>query len=148
VPTRQEQEELVEPVDLAARPALEQVVARYEEMQQRVRDRLDAELGPFAWEQRDEPSRSLCGAEAPGADRVYMGSWRIAGGVPDRDWPRARDILLGTATEYGFTAPGMAIDAPGNHRTTAADPALGALFDFRTQVDAVMRVTTGCHLAG
>jgi hypothetical protein len=74
-----------------------------------------------------------------------MAAWRFDGSVPDGDWPRVRDIATTVAAEYGFTATGMQIDTPGHHRTTAGDPALGALFDFRTQVNTIMQVTTGCH---
>lgn len=142
-----DQEEQVDVV-VVGRPGLEQVVARYEEMQQRIRDRLDAELGPFAWEQPRPESRSPCGAQASDGVRVFMAVWRFDGNVPDQDWPRAHDIVTAVAAEYGFTTTGMQIDTPGHHRTTAADSTLDALFDFRTQVNTLMQVTTGCHPAG
>jgi hypothetical protein len=136
-----------EHVDVTGRPGLEQVVARYEQMQQRIRDRLDAELGPFAWEQPRPESRSPCGAHDSEGVRMFMAVWTFDGNVPDRDWPRARDIVTTVAAEYGFTTAGMQIATPGHHRTTAADPTLDALFDFRTQVNTLMQVTTGCHPA-
>ncbi len=143
----EQEEEQVDVVDVAERAGLAEVVTRYEQMQQAIRERLDAELGPFAWEQSRPDSRSPCGANGPGGDRMYLGAWRFDGHIPDQDWPRARDIVLGAAAEYGFTTPGMQIDTRGQHRTTVADPALGALVDFRTQVNTILQVSTGCHPA-
>jgi hypothetical protein len=78
---------------------------------------------------------------------MFLAAWRFDDHIPDQDWPRARDIVSATAAEYGLTTLGMQIDTPGHHRTTAADPALGALVDIRNQVNTIMPVSTGCHPA-
>ncbi len=46
---------------LAARPNIEQITARYEEMLARMRQRLSAEVGPLKWVKRGESGRSGCG---------------------------------------------------------------------------------------
>ena len=48
---------------LDARPRTGEMVARYEQMQQRIRDQLDADLGPFPWQVRSEGDRTGCGGE-------------------------------------------------------------------------------------
>jgi hypothetical protein len=133
---------------LTTGPTLEQAAARYEEMQQRVRDRLDAEIGPFDWGVRREGSESLCGNQFNGLDayRMYMPPWGFDGGIPDADWPRAQQVISEVTAEYGFGTPTLQIDEPGRHQTSSADLETGAQYGFRTQVNTTMQVTTGCHL--
>lgn len=134
--------------ELAARPSLEAVVARYEQMQATIRDRLDAELGPFDWRIVREGDEGTCAGTFPGMGGVTrnLPPWGFDAGIPDADWPRAEQIITETVTEYGFETPTLQIDEPGRHKTTAADVELGAQFDFGTQVNTTMQVTTGCHL--
>ena len=128
LPTSQEQ-----PVrsyaDLAARPRLEDIVARYEQMQQRIRDQLDTELGPFAWHQVIEPSPAGCGFDFPhefGGSTLQLAAWGFDGPILDADWARARDITATITAEYGFTTTGLQIDEPGRHVIGGIDLELGA----------------------
>jgi Lipoprotein confined to pathogenic Mycobacterium len=134
---------------LSARPRLEDVVARYEVMQQRIRDRLDAELGPFGWYRVREESPSSCGYDFPyelGGRTVIMAPWGFDAPVPDADWPRAQEIVAAVAAEYGFVTAGADVGPPGHHLTGGIDPDLGASYEFGSQVFTSIDVTTGCHL--
>jgi hypothetical protein len=133
---------------LDARPRTGEVVARYEQMQQRIRDQLDSELGPFPWQVRSEGDRAGCGGEFAGSPGVvvYLPRWGFEGGIPDADWPRAKQIVTDITAEYGFTTATLQIDRAGDHETSAADEALGAQYNFATQANTSIAVTTGCHL--
>jgi hypothetical protein len=133
--------------ELAARPSSQEIVTRYEQMELRIRDQLDAELGPFAWEVKRNGEQGGCGANFPnlGGVTTYLPSWGFDGNIADGDWPRAKQIVTGIIAEYGFTSPTLQIDKPGQHETSAADLALGAQFDLGTKVNTTMQTTTGCH---
>ncbi|NMI02068.1 LppA family lipoprotein [Pseudonocardia acidicola] len=132
---------------LAARPSSQQMITRYEEMQKQIRDQLDAAIGPFPWKITDKGIQAGCGGDLTNTDGVvvYMPMWEFSGNIPDADWPRAKQIVTTITTRYGFTAPTLQIDQPGHHTTTAVDPTLGANYDFGTETNTVLQVTTGCH---
>lgn len=132
---------------LAARPPLTEVVTRYEEMQQRIRDRMDAEIGPFAWYQRRAGTASLCGQEFADVDahRRYLAPWGFDSPISDLDWPRAHQIIVEITAEYGFSPAGLAVDEPGRHRAGGVDPVLGARYEIGTSRATSLQVTTGCH---
>lgn len=135
--------------ELRSRASLEDTLARYERMQQDVRDRLDAAIGPFAWEQQREGAESTCGFDFPqelGGRNVFMAPWGFDGAIPDDEWPRAAQIITDTTAEYGFTAADLQLDQPGYHILSGIDTTLGASYDFGTEVNTTMQVTTGCHL--
>lgn len=75
-----------------------------------------------------------------------MPPWGFDAGIPDAVWPRAKQIITEITAEYGFETPTLQIDEPGRHRTTGADLELGAHYEFVTEINTVMQVTTGCHL--
>lgn len=133
--------------ELAARPSAQEIIARYEDMQQRIRDRLDAELGPRGWERRSAGTRAGCDGEFANTDgaRVWMPRWGFRGGVADRDWVRVEQITDEITAEFGFTSPLLQVDEPGRHETGAADPALGAQFLLSARGDTTLAVITGCH---
>ena len=145
---RAEEEKVKDPqAELNARPTSSEITARYEEMQQRIRQRLDTELGPFAWKVFRPAGESTCAPEFDGlgGKEVYLPSWGFDGGISDAAWPRAKQIVTEVVAQYGFTTPTLQIDRPGNHETGAADLALGAQFNIGTAGNVTMQVTTGCH---
>jgi hypothetical protein len=135
--------------DLAARPRLEETVARYDEMQQRIRDALDAELGPMGWIQRRDQTPSGCGHDVPadlGGRSLFMAPWGFDAPIPDQQWGRAVQIVSEITGEYGFTTAGLAIDEPTRHLINGVDADLGARYEFGSRRTTLMQVTTGCHL--
>lgn len=134
--------------ELAARPTSEQILDRYSEMQQRIRDTLDSELGPFEWSVRRTGAESNCAYQFPGLGgrNVFMDPWGFDGNIPDDQWPQARQIFADIAAEYGFATAGLQIDEPGRHSTGGVDETLGAQYRFGTNVNTTMQITTGCHL--
>jgi hypothetical protein len=134
---------------LAGRPPLEDVVADYERMVERMRDAVDAELGPRGWRRLREPTPSSCGQDFPyelGGRSVHLAPWGFDAPIADQDWPRVRAAVAQVAAEYGFAAAGLQIDGPGRHVTGGIDPVLGAGYDFGTGRHTTLQVSTGCHL--
>jgi hypothetical protein len=134
--------------ELAARPTLEEMTARYDEMLQRIRDRLDAELGPFTWYRSDGRTWGTCGPKFPielGAYTTSSPLWMFDRGIPDDQWPHARRIVADITAEYGFATMGLQIDKPGDHTTNGFDTTLDAHYRFITNLATVLRVSSGCH---
>jgi hypothetical protein len=124
-------------------------------MLQRIRDRLDNELGPFPWFEADPRSLNTCGRDFPfqlGGRTTSSPLWGFQGNIPDDQWPNAQCIVADITTEYGFATMGLQIDTPatpdkpGHHVTGGVDTALGAYYDFSTNVNTSIRVSSGCHL--
>ena len=131
---------------IATRPSMEATVARYEEMQTRIRAEVDAVLGPRPWRDAGNADLSACGPAGIGAERRVLPMWTFAGAVPDAQWLRVRDAVTSVAAGYGFTGGGAAADAATSRNLALTDPALEASISVGTQVDTVMQVTTGCHV--
>jgi hypothetical protein len=151
------QEDTMDPqAELAARPTLDEMIVRYDQMLQRIRDRLDTELGPFAWHQAGPGSWSTCGPKfliQLGGRTTSSPLWGFKGNVPDDQWPRAQRIVADITAEYGFATMGLQIDTPatpskpGHHVTGGVDTILDAYYEFGTNVNTSIRVSSGCHLA-
>jgi hypothetical protein len=133
--------------ELAARPTLEEMTARYDEMLQRIRDRLDTELGPFTWYEARPRSWGTCGGDFSNLDghNTSPPSWAFATNVPDDQWPRAQRIVADITAEYGFAAGGLQINTSGRHLTHGFDTTLGAHYSFGTHLATTLRVSSGCH---
>ncbi|GAA0531381.1 hypothetical protein GCM10011581_04640 [Saccharopolyspora subtropica] len=140
--------EEVDAQTLQQRPSMEEVTARYEQMQQKLRDRLSADLGlTTAWVDDGESGSSGCkeAPDVPGAEKHSLNIWTYHGNIPDSQWPQAQRIATEVAGEYGFGAPEVILDRPGEHNIVLHD-SFGADLDFATSTNTIMRVHTGCHL--
>ncbi|GAA0513733.1 hypothetical protein GCM10011581_04600 [Saccharopolyspora subtropica] len=132
---------------LQKRPGMAEISARYRQMQQRLRDRLDHEFGPLSWSMSAPVSRSGC-TEFPDvadAESWVLESWKSPGNLPDEHWLRAVEIIRHITGEYGFGEPEIIVDRSGDHEITANDE-YGAVYQFGTARNTVLMVTTGCHL--
>jgi hypothetical protein len=135
--------------EIAGRPRLEEIAARYEDMQQRVRDALDAELGPLGWYQVREGSGSTCGHDVPpefGGRSRFLAPWGFDAPFPTDRWPRIQQIVIDITGQYGFATAGLALDQPDYKIMGGVDPALGASYELSSKVNTTLRVSTGCHL--
>ncbi|GAA2811738.1 LppA family lipoprotein [Saccharopolyspora taberi] len=132
---------------LRQRPSIEEISARYDQMQQRLRDRLSAEVGAAGWEVSAPVSRAGCTElpEVHDAESWVLDSWKSPGNLPDAEWSRAVAIVGEVTGEYGFGAPEAVVDRPGDHEITAKDP-FGAVYQFGTASNTMLMVSTGCHL--
>lgn len=113
------------------------------------RDALDTDLGPFDWFRVRDRAESTCGVDFPaelGGRNISLAPWGFEGNIPDGKWTRARQIFADIAAEYGFRTGGLQLDEPGRHTASGVDTTLGAQYNFGTDINTSMRVTTGCHL--
>ncbi|MDA3646164.1 LppA family lipoprotein [Saccharopolyspora indica] len=133
---------------LQERPTMAEITARYEELQQKIRDRFTAELGlATPWIDDGDPGESGCGEfpDTPDAKKRTLNRWKYEGNISDDQWPRAMQIADEIAPEYGFVEREVVLDRPGNHKVELRD-AFGGKMQISTQVNTVLRVFTGCHL--
>lgn len=133
---------------LRQRPDIEQISARYEQMQTEMRDRLSTEIGGLTWVKYDEEMRGGCGFEFPdvreGKSRSLAG-WSALGRLPDDRWDQAVAIVQEITGRYGFGTPEIIVNRPGDHYLVVADP-YGGTLDFGTAVNTILSMHTGCHL--
>lgn len=136
--------------ELMARPSVEEMTARYRQMQDRIRAEVDAAIGPQRWQQFDPPTQTPCGFDFPreyDARAFNLGLTGFRAGIPDDRWPQVERIVLAIAADHGFTDPAeLRIDQPGRHEVGAVDRKLGANFSFSTRMATVISIGSGCHL--
>lgn len=133
--------------ELAARPTLEDAVARYETLLSEIRDRLDTEVGPLDWATSRPPGGAGCGKDFPnmGGNTATTPLWLGPGNISDQRWPRATQIVIELSRNYGFDITNTVVDRPGNHEISTYDP-YGAYLIFGTAGNTILRIGTGCHL--
>ncbi|MEU5846489.1 LppA family lipoprotein [Saccharopolyspora shandongensis] len=132
---------------LRQRPSIEEISERYEQMQQRLLDRLNMEVGPLEWAVSDPVSRAGC-TEFPDvreAESRVLESWRAPGNLPDSEWSLAVEIVQEITGEYGFDEPEIIVNRSGDHEIIGNDQ-YGAVYQFGTAANTVLMITTGCHL--
>ncbi|AWE41799.1 hypothetical protein EKN07_03505 [Actinobaculum sp. 352] len=70
----------------------------------RMRERIDAEFGPFKWDRIDGPTRSSCrDGNDRGGDAVNVQGMVPNSGLSDEDFEVAMQIVREEAAVYGFT---------------------------------------------
>lgn len=133
---------------LMQRPDIEQVVATYDEMSAKIRERLTAELGR-SWQQSSDGSASGCGDDfGVGGDGEtrHLPRWRSEGSLPDDQWHRVEAIVGEVAAGYGFPSrPEVLADRQGDHAVVYRTSD-GALIDFGAAANMAYTIKTGCHL--
>ncbi|MGH3980314.1 MAG: LppA family lipoprotein [Pseudonocardiaceae bacterium] len=132
--------------ELAQRPSSEDIAARYEEMSQRIVERLSAELGGIQFAKRDDGRSVECGGDFSdlGGEVRYLDRWLAQGTIPESQWDQAAMIVAEMTSEYGFGEPNVIVDRQGDHQITGLDP-YAASYRFGTAANTLLSVTTGCH---
>jgi Lipoprotein confined to pathogenic Mycobacterium len=135
---------------LHQRPDIERAQSQYLGMLETIRTELVARVGIAAWQpDEDGLSGSACGFNFPdiGADgeiRRYS-SGMSPGNIPDEHWADAVAIVAELAQPYGFGAPAVVVDRPGDHEVSLRD-SYGAELLFGTAKNTILSLSTGCHL--
>jgi hypothetical protein len=136
--------------ELLKRPDIEQISQRYNEMRAGISDRLSAEIGTPPWkEDADTGGSSGCGREYPDVgidgEARAMPLWYSEAAVPDDKWTLAVQVVNEITSNYGFGAPTVVVDTPGNHEISLKGN-YGAELVFGTKNQSILTVLTGCHL--
>ncbi|MFC7343197.1 LppA family lipoprotein [Saccharopolyspora griseoalba] len=132
---------------LRQRPSIEDVSARYRQMQRRLRDLLDEAVGPLGWTVIEPELAQPC-STFPAIDEAQsrvLERWRAPRTISDDDWPRAARVVEAVTGEFEFTAPEVVVNRTGDHEITGNDT-YGAVYSFGTATGTELGITTGCHL--
>jgi hypothetical protein len=141
--------------ELMKRPDLDQAVARYEEMYQKVRDQITAIVPSLKWRLANPATRASCGFDFAAvnadlrkddAEIKSLANWMAEGKIPDAQWDAALAAVNGILRTYGFdSGPIVVKDQPSDHYVTFRAPE-GSEVTFGTAVNTGLTVRTGCHL--
>ena len=134
---------------LMRRPSLATVETDYQSMYERIRTRLETEIGIPSWSPDARPtSGTACGGGLSGLhdaqERLYNAG-SSSGNLPDAQWDQAVAIVSEVATQHGFGAPEVVVSGPGDHEVELKDHYSGYL-TFGTGANTVLFGGTGCHL--
>jgi len=141
---------LLTQADLDARPPITEMQDRYEEMLHRVRDAIDAAVGPREWYVDNKTaSYGACGdrnflPNVIGRD-LTLPYWQFDRPITDAEWPAVKRAVLDVIGQYGFRPGGMSVDTGGDHELNAYEPGYGGYFNISNMINTTMRVSTGCH---
>jgi hypothetical protein len=135
--------------ELQARPNIDEITQRYDEMRAVIRERLATGIGIGPWIKDDENSRAGCG-DYPDVDQRFKESrglalWAVEAAIPDEKWPDAVRIFAEIAGGYGFGDMITVVDRPGHHQVSLSD-SFGAELRLGTKVHITLGASTGCHL--
>jgi hypothetical protein len=134
---------------LMQRPDIEQATARYQEIDQKVRDALSATFPALEWQQDTQVAGAACGAGYPGLDSDGevrgLPNWFASGSISDSQWDKAVSVVHGVAQGYGFDAGQVTVNRPHDHEVVFHDKYQAEL-NIGTAVNTTLLVRTGCHL--
>lgn len=133
--------------ELMERPSSEETVAQYDAMFTEVRAAIVVVFPLLRWKAAGEGNDSGCSKpfDHLNGETHFLSRWYIEGGISASDWPRAVTVVSDIVTKYGFSGAAALADSSANRQVTFPD-AYGGHLDFGSGVNAVMSVTTACHL--
>ena len=136
--------------ELMSRPDINQVIASYTDMRDKLAQQLTTEFGMGSWQSLHDGRDSGCANEFPNVDRydvVRHNLDRLSNGqiLSTEQWSKAVEVASNVANRYGFTRIGPRVDKPPSHYLTILDQNGAELF-VGTEQQTVISVTTGCHL--
>lgn len=139
--------EVEETMDEETRPAMEEILADYEQMQAEMFAALGAELGAKPWGRAPNddigPVRSGCGAVEDG-EAVTMVVQYVEGTYDPADWHRAVEVVQDVGRSHGFTETGTVVDTADDIEVYGVDT-YGGKYVFGMAVNSILTITTGCH---
>jgi hypothetical protein len=131
---------------MTARPSMEEMVDRYEEMQRAIVAALEADPGGLTWESDAETtiSRSACVDGGPDAEAVYFPTLVAYGSYDGAARERFAAVVQEVAGRYDFTRTGEVVDRPASLDAVLEDP-WGGRLHLGTGKNSTLLVITGCH---
>jgi hypothetical protein len=143
-----EGDEAAQRTELMRRPSIEEASARYQEMLGRIRDGLTARFPWMRWETSQELLRAGCAefdSFKSDLESQTLGVWVAFGDLPDAEWPEVQRIATDIAAGYGFGAPRVMSDRPGDRTITSLDQ-YGAAYSVSGGRNIALNGSTDCHL--
>jgi hypothetical protein len=139
---------------LMQRPDLDQAIARYEEMYQKVRAQITAIVPTLKWHLANPATGASCGNDFAAvnadlrkddAEVKGLANWMAEGNLPDSQWEQATQAVARIAQSYGFDNGEIVVNRPSNHEIVFHDQYRAEL-NFGTAVNTTLLLRTGCHL--
>lgn len=131
------------------RPAMEQILAEYEQMEEEVFATLEAELGAKPWGRAPNddigPVRSGCVVSDLKGETVARAVQSFAGAYASADWDRAVEIVQRVGERHGFTELATIVHTETDVEVVGADQ-YGGRYVFGMAVNTVFSISTGCHV--
>lgn len=135
--------------EMAARPAMEQMLDHYEAMRREMIDALDREIGGLHWYAAPDLLRmrraNCTGGALENAQEVHPVGLTADGTYDHADRDAVVDIIRAIADEYGFETQGYLIDR-AEDMTYIGEDRYGATFSLDMGRNSVLALRTGCHL--
>ena len=134
--------------ELATRPPISEAVSSLYAVQQAMADAVASVVGGLTWGPSYEQRAGSCDGPLTGlgGKSATLSGLAVARSVNDT-WGPVLAAARSVADRNGFTEIVIRVDDADHHdvRFIAAD---GAYLDFGSQVETVIRGTTGCHPQG
>lgn len=134
-------------VDQAARPSMEEILTRYDEMRLKMFARLNAELGTQSWVNTHDEGIGRAGcpeSEDPTDESADLPLYSFDGTYPKSDWKRAVEIVQEVGREYGFTDI-RSMASQSDNLDVYGEDGYGGSYDFGMSKNTVLTIITGCH---
>lgn len=136
--------------DLMRRPTIDEAVARYTQLQTKLKDKLSADLGITGW--RERPGTSSEGGCQPAftidsgdARQQHLTTWFTDAKVADNQHDAAKTTVAAVVKEYGFAEVSLDLSRPGDLQYNLKDQ-FGAELGFGSAKNTILTLDTGCHL--
>ena len=130
-----------------ARPAMELILAHYEQMQDAMCSALDSEFGPKPWARSpNSPGsvRSGCGNSGGRGESIALPVQSFEGTYEPAAWDRVVETVREVGGKYGFGSTGTIVSKSDDVEVFGEDE-YGGSYVFGMAVNAVLAVRTGCH---
>ncbi|WP_084789269.1 LppA family lipoprotein [Saccharomonospora iraqiensis] len=135
--------------ELAKRPVIDTVLARYENVRTEIRQRLIEEVGmPDDWYQPYSESETPCSrpySKIGDAIAIQMAGWANDARIAEDRWDRAQELFTEITRRYGFGDPHVVVDRPTKHEIRVYDDHGGSIM-LGTEVATILSSRTDCHL--
>jgi hypothetical protein len=137
--------------ELMNRPAINEMVTRYEEMREAIRGRLTKDFGLSQWvEQPGSANYTGCAREFPDVDvrdvqKQHPATWYSPTPISQNNWTQAKEIVSEMAGTYGFNKVTLVIDRADDLQLNLNDKYSSEL-SFGSTKNTILALTTGCHL--
>lgn len=131
---------------MTARPSMEQIVDRYEELQRELVAALEADPGGLTWESDPETviTRSACVEGGPDAEAVYFPGLVAQGAYDGAARDRFVAVVREVAGRYDFQGEGDVVDDPERLVAFLEDP-WGGRLRYGVGKNSTLLLVTGCH---
>lgn len=138
-----------ESVEVAKRPKVEAILAKYRSFQVDLLGELDAHFGNRRWYAFSKLESGVCDGSEPKDGQMFsLPAMTFDGSYPAQNWDRVRDLVIQIGKKHGFGHVTVIADRPNNLTLVGHDVANDGQYYFALGANAVLGINTGCLLWG